>query len=145
MAVEWKYSELELRVFNLVIKRIKSEFKSRGIEITGGIFIKPKPKKSRLDLFELNGHQLGKSTYKNRVTKDFIMKLNINYQDDNQERMEEYTEFLYFALIDSPLSKNLVFRRYYQNMEYQTCRYSTYLWLGNCPFFITHTSRTKSI
>jgi len=145
MVVEWVYSDLEIRILNMVKKRVTSEFKSKNIEITGGIFIKPKPKKARLDLFELNGAHLLNVCDKNRISKDFIMKLNINYQDTDKQRVLEYTEFLYFALIDSLLTKNLVFRKFYQNMEYQTFPISHYLWLGNCPFFITHTSRTRSI
>lgn len=145
MAVEWVYTKLELRILNTVKKRIVSEFKAKDIEITGGIFIKPKPKKSRLDLFELNGSRLLHVCDKNGISKNFIMKLNINYQDTDQQRVLDYTEFLYFALIDSPLTENLIFRKYYQNMEYQTFRISPYLWLGNCPFYITHISSLKSI
>ncbi len=143
MAVEWIYTDRELIIFDKVKKRVTSEFKLKGLEITGGIFIKPKPQKSRLDLFELNGHQIDKSRDRGRITKDFTMKLNINYQDTDQHRVNDYTEFLYFALIDSPLTNNLIFRRYYQDMEYQTFRISPYLWLGNCPFYITHISSLK--
>lgn len=144
MAPAWVYTDAEIRILTLVKKRIKSEFKSKGIEISGGIFIKPKPKNSRLDLFEING-TLHKRESFHRITKEFIMSVNLNYQDTEKERVLEYTEFLYYTLIDSVLTKNLIFRRYYQNMEFQTFRISPYLWLGNCPFYITHTSKLKLI
>ena len=144
MAPGWVYTDAEIRILTLVKNRIKSEFKSKGIEITGGIFIKPKPKNSRLDLFEINGTLHKRESFQ-RITNEFIMSVNLNYQDTEKERVLDYTEFLYYTLIDSVLTKNLIFRRYYQNMEFQTFRISPYLWLGNCPFYITHTSKLKLI
>ena len=144
MGPSWVYTDAEIRILTLVKNRIKSEFKSKGIEITGGIFIKPKSKNSRLDLFEINGTLHKRESFQ-RITKEFIMSVNLNYQDTEKERVLDYTEFLYYTLIDSVLTKNLIFRRYYQNMEFQTFRISPYLWLGNCPFYITHTSKLKLI
>lgn len=122
----------------LVKKRILKEFGLKKIKISGGIFIKPKPKKSRLDLIELNC--LGPYK-KDRITTGLNMLININYQDDNYERVCEYTEFLYLSLVDSPLTNNLKFTAGYQDIEFQIYRLSPYLWVGNCPLSIQHISK----
>ncbi len=139
MAREWKYTPLQTRIMDLVEKRLLKEFRDRGIKISGGIYIKPKPKKVRLDVIELNC--LGPNDNDEKITRSIYMVVNINYQDEDYDRVLAYTEFLSLALIDGQLTKNLIVKKSYDEWEYQIYRISPYLWLGNCPILINHINR----
>lgn len=139
MAREWKYTPLQTRVMDLVKKRLLKEFRDRGIKISGGIYIKPKPKKVRLDVIELNC--LGPYDGEIQISKSIYIVVNINYQDEDYDKVKSYVEFLSLALFDSMLSKNLIIKKSYDEWDYQIYRISPYLWLGNCPILINHINK----
>lgn len=139
MAREWTYNPLQTRIMDLVKKRLIKDFKDRGIEISGGIYIKPKPKKVRLDVIELNC--LGPYDNDSKITSSIYIVVNINYQDEDYDRVLAYTEFLTLAIIDTQLTKNLIIKKSYDEWDYQIYRISPYLWLGNCPILINHINR----
>lgn len=139
MAREWTYSSLQTRIMDLVRKRLIKEFRGKGIKISGGIYIKPKPKKVRVNVIELNC--LGPYDGENQISKSFYMVVNINYQDEDHDKVKTYVEFLSLVLFDSLLSKNLIIKKSYDEWDYQIYRISPYLWLGNCPVLINHINR----
>lgn len=139
MAREWTYTSLQTRIMDLVRKRLIKEFRDRGIKISGGIYIKPKPKKVRLDVIELNC--LGPYDGEIQISRSIYMVVNINYQDEDHDKVKSYVEFLSLSLFDSLLSKNLIIKKAYDELDYHIYRISPYLWLGNCSVLINHINR----
>jgi len=135
VAKEWTNTPIQLRILTMMKKHLDREFKARNIILSGGIHIKPKPKKARLDLIELNC--LGPYFNESRITKKTIAFVNINYQDEDYDKVLEMTLFVNNLLTDAIVGKfHLTHSN--QEWEYEIFRISPYLWLGNNAFRLTH-------
>lgn len=126
-----EYTPLELRVLGKIKKHLLYEFDKRNIIFAGGIHIKPKPPKKRLDVIEINTSGIGGT----RITQATTGLVNINYQNDDYARVEEVTIFVNDLLTDSLVEK-FYFEKGYQDWDYQIYRTSPYLWLGNNSFML---------
>lgn len=133
MVKDPKYTKLELRILSMVKKHLESELRKRNIIVSSGIHIKPKPKKARVDVLELNliGCQ------GSRISKNTTAFVNVNYQHEDFEQVEEFTIFINDLLTDAVVGK-FHFNLGSQDWDYQIFRSSPYLWLGNNFFLLRH-------
>lgn len=131
----WPTSEIELKVMNIVKRHLQSEFEKYPGVLDGGIHFKYKPSKIRLKVIELGSSDYHKVKTLSDV-KDFT--LNINYQDENRELVEQVTERI-SVLLDSSVVRNLFF----EFVSKEVFKISPYLWLGNNRFILINNSLYK--
>jgi len=131
----WPTSPLEEKVLNIIKKHLELELgKYEGI-IDGGIHLKYKPKNIRLKVIELNCTNYNAATSLSQIRFFFV---NINYQDEDQELVEEVTEHIY-NIMDHSVIRNLFF----ESNRKDVGKISPYLWLGNNYFEITNNTIYK--
>lgn len=131
----WPMSPLEEKVLNIIKKYLEGELgKYEGV-IDGGIYLKYKPKNIRLKVIELNGTNYNAATSLSQIRFFFV---NINYQDEDQELVEEVTEYIY-NIMEHSVIRNLFF----ESNRKEVCKISPYLWLGNNHFEITNNTLYK--
>lgn len=133
MKIRRQYTALENRIMLIIRSRLLSEFKSRGIMVTGGIHIKPKPKQIRVDVIELN--TIGIS--ENRITKSIWGLANINYQDESCHKAEIMAKLI-SDLLDSSVDGNIFFQLSSPDRVYEIFRNGPNLWIGNVSLILKH-------
>jgi len=135
MAKVWKTSPLEIKVMTIVKKYLEAELEKYEGVIDGGIHFKYKPSKIRLRVIELNCNDYHNVESLSDI-RDFT--LNINYQDDDKELVEQVTERI-SILLDSSVVRNL----YFDFESTEVFKISPYLWMGNNRFEVINFSLYK--
>lgn len=130
------YSPAELKVFNIIKKHILESTLSENGILSGGIHIKPKPKNLRFKLIELNSF----GTNQAKTLSKINMYVNINYQDEGQELVEEVSKYI-LELFDESFLSNL----YFKSMLTQVGKCSPYLWISNNCFEVLHKNLNNKI
>ncbi|SMG31689.1 hypothetical protein [Sphingobacterium psychroaquaticum] len=119
----------------IVKKYLEAELGQYEGIIDGGIHFKYKPTKIRLKVIELNSMNYNQSTSLSTID-DYL--LNINYQDENRDLVEEVTEHIY-KILHLSVIRNI----YFESDTKQIFKISPYLWLGNNMFQLTNNTIYK--
>lgn len=121
--------ELELKIFALVKKHIESSlpFQDPEIMLTGGVFVKPRPKAIRSDLIELNSPGLGH--FKPSKVLGFI---NVNYQHEDLDIIH-----LKHPVIMDVMDDAIIGKYHFNQFSNEVFRISKYLWWGNTHYKVT--------
>ncbi|MBE8712569.1 hypothetical protein [Sphingobacterium hungaricum] len=136
MARVWSTSPLERKVLDIIKKHLESELKQYDGVIDGGIHLKYKPKDIRLKVIELNCIDYHKVNSLSDIKFFFV---NINYQDEDHDLVEQVTGYIY-RFLDQSIVRNL----HFESKRTEICRISKYLWLGNNMFELTNNSIYKN-
>lgn len=122
-----------LKVLEVVVGHLKSSilFTDDAIRPVGGIWIKPKPKKIREKLLEVN--LLAGSGYSSRGEKYIFGHVNINFQDEDIDWVTEISEIIGLVM-DDALVKNYYFER---ENDLDIFNLSAYLYMGNVRYRFT--------
>lgn len=123
----------EIDILDVVLNHIKESilYKDEEIRPTGGIWIKPKPKKLREKLIEIN--LLGGAAYTFRGQKEATGHININIQDEDINWIHEVSE-LVTLVMDDALISNYYFER---ENELNIFNLSIYLYMGNLRYYFS--------
>lgn len=135
MAKVWPTSPIQIKVMTIVKKHLEKELGKYPGVIDGGVHFKYKPSKIRTKLIELNSTNYNKSTSISTIEYFFI---NVNYQDEDKDLVEEVTEYI-CRFLDQSIISNL----YLEIDTKQVFKISPYLWLGNNMFKLTNNSIYK--
>lgn len=123
------YSEEEMKILIAVQQYLIQYFSRIEGSVTGGIYIRPKPVKIRLDVIELNHLPVGNPEVR-KICGGF---LNINYQDTDFDKVDEYTKH-----IDDLVADSIIGDHHYESDRQQIGRISPYLWMGNNMYKLTN-------
>ncbi|MFD1770900.1 hypothetical protein ACFSBF_14140 [Sphingobacterium suaedae] len=116
-----------MRILKMVRSHLIQQFSKVEGSVIGGVFVRPKPDKVRLDVIEINTIGL-----KCRKGSNVIGYLNVNYQDTSRSKVQEYTEF-----IDHLLSQCVINTNLFELDLQQIYPISQHLWLGNNMYKLT--------
>lgn len=131
----WPTSQMEFKVMSIVKKYLEKELKKYDGILDGGVYFKYKPKDIRKKVIELNCTDYLQSESLSTIGDCY---LNVNYQDEDEDLVEEVTDHIH-TLIDQSLLRNL----YFESEGKQVGRISPYLWMGNNMFKITNNTIYK--